>query len=104
MIEGILIGAGAILAIGFLVSLFDPDAREVLAGAVVALLIGSLILPYHGVRWLLRRDTKLRYLDNRTLTRFVNSNAYRGVVVHRRGRAYLVLTDPKVRKVKDRRD
>lgn len=98
MLNGILIGVGGMVLLGAIVSLADPEGREVLAKAVVTILLIPVIPAYLLLRWLIDRQDafQVRTLSNDTLRRFVDSSAYRGVIVHRKGRAYIVLTDPKV--------
>lgn len=97
MISGILIGIGAMLLLSTLVSLADPEGRELIAKAFATIVLVPVIPIYLLLRKVMNsEDFQARLFSSETLRRFVNSNAYGGVVVHRRGRAFIVLTDPKV--------
>jgi hypothetical protein len=97
MITGILIGIGAMFVLGALVSLADPEGRALIAEAFGTIILVPVIPFYLVLRKVMNsQNFQARFFSSETLRRFVNSNAYGGVIVHRRGRAFIVLTDPKV--------
>jgi hypothetical protein len=93
MINGLIIGIGSILVLGILVSLFEEESRQVYAAALFTLLVTPVIPLYVGLRKIMDSHFQGRVIDNEVLARFVRTSAFGAVIVRRRGRAYLVLTD-----------
>lgn len=98
MITGILIGVGAMVVLGVLVSLVEPEARRALAVVVCTVLAVPAFPFYKLIMWWADRQKgwQARTISREGFRRFVNSGGYRGLILHRRGRAYIVITDPQI--------
>lgn len=98
VITGILIGAAAFYLPGLLFCLFDARSRDELLTAMITVL-AVFVLPFMLLlHKIVDGNFRVRRIPPEVLRRFASLNEVRGWAIHRHGRAYIVITDPKARK------
>jgi hypothetical protein len=88
-------GVLSTVGLSLLVALFDRESRRDLVGALWALLALPLLLVSATVTGLSRLVYRPRRLSPAALVRIAETARYRGVLISRRHRAVLVITDPR---------
>lgn len=88
-------GVLATVGLSVLVSLFDRDARRDMRDALWSLLALPMLLVTSVATGLSHLVYRPRRLSPAALVRIAETARYRGVLISRRHRAVLVITDPK---------
>lgn len=92
--SGFLWGVTSTVVVSLLVSLADRDSRRDLVGALCALLAVPLLILGGVATGLSRLVYKPRRLSTEALVRLAETAHHRGLLISRRHRAVLVITDP----------